>query len=80
MPLYVFYCPTCGNTFEKRQPSEDRDLVDCPACGARANRRMALFSFKFHSPFTKDGEGFTSMNYHPDEYKERVRANAGKYD
>ena len=80
MALYDYHCPICGNSFEKRQPSEERDLVDCPSCGARAERKVSIFFWKLYNPFRKDGEGFTSVNYHPDEYKERVRANAGKYD
>jgi len=57
-----------------------RDSVSCPGCGARVDRKLSLFTFKLHNPFTKDGEGFSSVVYHPDEAKERIRANAGKYD
>ncbi len=80
MPLYEYYCDTCNKTFEEVQSYEERDNVVCPDCGAGVDREVSSFNWKWFNKFTKDGEGFSSVFYHPDEYKERVRSNAGKYD
>ncbi len=77
MPLYEYSCP-CGKKFEEIHSFEDE--VHCPVCNGIAQRQMSLFSFKIYNPFTKDGEGFSSKRYSKQEYKERVKANAGKYE
>lgn len=80
MPLFEYHCQGCGKDFEKLQSYEGKDLVSCPDCGAKADRRVSLFNWKWFNKFTKDGEGFTSVTYSKQEAKERIRANAGKYD
>ena len=79
-PLYDYHCQECGIDFDKVQSYKGRDMVSCPDCGIKAERKVSFFNFKLHNPFTKDGEGFTRVKYHPQEYKERVRANASKYN
>lgn len=79
-PLYDYFCQGCGKSFEKLQSYEGRDLVSCPDCGDRVDREVSNFNWKWFNRFTKDGEGFSTVSYHPDEYRERIRANAGKYD
>ena len=40
MPRYEFYCPSCGETFEKRLPYDSKlDVVVCPS-GHRPVRRI----------------------------------------
>ncbi len=80
MPIYEYFCQGCGNSFDKLVSFENRDFVSCPDCGAKPDRQMSVFSFKFYNPFTKDGEGFTSTAYRPEEYRERVKGNLSKYD
>ena len=80
MPLYEYHCQACGHNFEVLMSLEAADMVSCERCGARATRKLSLFSFKFGSPLTREGEGFSSVHYSPEEYKHRVRNNMGKYD
>jgi len=80
MANYAYHCQGCGKDFEKLQPYEARDLVSCPNCRARVDRKLSPFSVKLYNPFRKDGEGFSSVEYSKQEYKERVKSNAGKYD
>ena len=80
MPIYEYHCQTCNSDFEEMTGQGDGDKVKCPDCGTKANRQLSLFSFKFHNPFTKDGEGYSSVTYPPDEYGERVKNNMAKGD
>ena len=79
-PLYEYSCQGCGNSFDRIVSFDNRDSVSCPDCGAKPDRKMSVFSFKFYNPFTKDGEGFSSVTYPRDEYKRRVATNALKDD
>ena len=38
MPIYVYGCDTCAQTFERRQSISDAPLVDCPECEGRVQR------------------------------------------
>ena len=80
MPLYEYHCQGCGKNFDKMQPYESRDLVSCPDCGSRVDRKISLFTHYWKNPFTKDGPGFESVVYSKEEARERIKANAGKYD
>ena len=45
MPLYEFYCPHCGEAFEKLIFASDNDPIKCPKCGAAgAERILSVFS------------------------------------
>ena len=79
-PIYDYFCQGCGNSFEKLVSYESRDSASCEMCGSKATRKMSRFSWKWYNKFTKDGEGFSSVSMSKQEAKERVRANAGKYD
>ncbi len=63
MPMYDYRCSACRTEFDKIVSYESRDLVSCPSCGSSAQRKVSWFSFKMANPFTKDGEGFTSVKY-----------------
>ena len=38
MPIYVYNCDSCGQTFERRQSISDAPLVNCPECEGRVHR------------------------------------------
>ena len=78
MPVYEYVCE-CGRRFEALRSIEERHSATCD-CGVRAKLMLSTFSFKFYNPFTKDGEGFSSVAYEPDEHKHRVKTNMSKYD
>ena len=80
MPIYEYFCQACDRDFEEIKAYKDRDRVTCPDCDGKVDIKISTFDWKWFNKFTKDGEGYSSVTYHPDEYKERVRANAGKYD
>jgi len=77
MPLYEYVCPACNTTFEQIISWELKDTVMC-SCGTKATWKPSTFNFKIYSPFTKDGEGFSSVTYSPEEYKYRVKHNIPK--
>lgn len=81
MPLHEYYCQKCDAVFDKIVSMEDRDSIECPDCGNKVKRKeVSLSSFKVYNPFTKDGEGFSSVYYSKQEAKERIRSNAHKYE
>ena len=38
MPIYVYNCDCCGQTFQTRQPISAAPLVDCPECEGHVHR------------------------------------------
>jgi len=40
MPIHEYRCESCGEQLEKLQRMNDDPLVDCPACGAPALKRL----------------------------------------
>jgi putative FmdB family regulatory protein len=72
MPTYEYRCPECRNQFEKFQKMSDEPIAECPACGARAERRLsggAGFLFK--------GSGFYITDYRSDSYKKAAGSESG---
>jgi putative FmdB family regulatory protein len=73
MPTYEYRCSGCGNAFEKFQRMSDEPVADCPACGAKAERRIsggAGLVFK--------GSGFYITDYaRGDSYKKAAQADSG---
>lgn len=39
MPIYEYYCPQCGETFEKRQSFSAEPVADCVGCDFTGVRR-----------------------------------------
>jgi len=78
MPLYQYECVACGS-FDLRE-HVGRDIVPCPACLQKSKRVYTPFAIHNYHFARTDGEGFTSVAYHPQEYKERVRNNMSKED
>jgi putative FmdB family regulatory protein len=63
MPIYEYKCDACGHNLEKLQRMSDERLVDCPACGKPALRRLvsaAAFRLKgggwYETDFKKDNQ------------------------
>ena len=60
MPLYEYYCPRCGEHFEKLVPfTASNSCMECPACGSsdaqKQLSRIARQSFA-------EGKGNTSTS------------------
>jgi len=43
MPLYEYFCPTCGHKFEKLQPMTANG-ADCTNCEQPARRAISVFA------------------------------------
>ena len=63
MPIYEYRCESCGEELEKLQRMSDDKLVDCPACGKPALKRLvsaAAFRLKgsgwYETDFKKDNK------------------------
>ena len=63
MPIYEYRCESCGEELEKLQRMSDDKLVDCPACGEPALKRLvsaAAFRLKgsgwYETDFKKDNK------------------------
>ena len=63
MPIYEYRCESCGEELEKLQRMSDDKLVDCPACGEQALKRLvsaAAFRLKgsgwYETDFKKDNK------------------------
>jgi len=61
MPIYEYRCESCAHELEKLQRMSDDKLVDCPACGEPALKRLvsaAAFRLKgsgwYETDFKKD--------------------------
>jgi putative FmdB family regulatory protein len=69
MPIYEYACKNCDHTLEALQKIADAPLVDCPACGKPALRRL------LSAPrFRLKGQGW----YETDFKKENQRNIAGE--
>jgi len=56
MPLYEYYCQTCGSRFERLRPMSRADeAVTCPQGHPGAQRVLSLFA-----SFSKGAEGNTT--------------------
>lgn len=63
MPIYEYQCDACGERMEKLQRMSDERLVDCPACGKPALKRLVsavAFRLKgagwYETDFKKDNK------------------------
>ena len=41
MPTYEYECSKCGLRFERRQPTADRPLTECPECQGDVRRLVS---------------------------------------
>ncbi len=63
MPIYEYRCQSCGQELEKLQRMSEDKLVDCPACGQPALKRLVsavVFRLKgsgwYETDFKKDNK------------------------
>lgn len=77
MPLYDYECvnPYCNNIFESVQYIEDI-AINCPKCGATANRTFSMTNFTTFKPFICNDLGsqpieITSFKHLETECKKR---------
>ena len=47
MPIYEYHCQACGYEFEKLRSFEERNLMSCPECGAKADIKISLANHTF---------------------------------
>ena len=56
MPMYEFFCPSCGLQFEELVESEKVDTLECKDCGDQAEKKnLSDFGFQFDSGKMEDG-------------------------
>jgi putative FmdB family regulatory protein len=47
MPIYEYFCPGCGKTFELMRPFSQSDATACcPACGINGEKLLSAFASK----------------------------------
>jgi len=80
MPIYEYRCPQCGTKFEEIRTVAAGRFARCPKCDRKSYKVVSPFTFTGFHPFNKDGEGFSSVSYRPEEYRERVKNNLAKED
>ena len=64
MPIYEYRCESCGETLEKLQKISDAPLVDCPACGQSALKKLVSAS-----SFRLKGGGWYETDFKKDSRK-----------
>lgn len=75
MPIYEYGCKSCGHTLDALQKMSDDPLVDCPACGAPALKRL------ISAPrFRLKGEGWYETDFKKDNQRNLAKSDndAGK--
>ena len=50
MPIYVYQCNQCLESFELKQDFDSALYEKCPNCHGLANRKMSSFSFSLIHP------------------------------
>ena len=62
MPIYEFFCPKCEEKFEQRKSMSERHFGVCK-CGNKCFLIPSTFNFYMYNEFTKDGEGFKTVQH-----------------
>lgn len=69
MPIYEYGCKNCGHTLDALQKMSDDPLVDCPACGAPALKRM------ISAPrFRLKGDGWYETDFKQDNQRNLAKS------
>ncbi|MEM9208496.1 MAG: zinc ribbon domain-containing protein [Pseudomonadota bacterium] len=69
MPIYEYGCKNCGHTLDALQKMSDDPLVDCPACGAPALKRM------ISAPrFRLKGDGWYETDFKKDNQRNLAKS------
>lgn len=64
MPIYEYACKKCSHTLDALQKVSDAPLVDCPACGEAALRRL------ISAPrFRLKGDGWYETDFKKDKQR-----------
>ena len=84
MAIYDYHCQGCGANFDRLVPYRNRDLISCPDCGAKVDRKE-VYAFShywknFITSGTQGGEGFSSTMYNVKEADIRSKYNLSKGD
>lgn len=85
MPIYEYRCQSCGEELEKLQRISEPRLVDCPACGEPALKRLvsaAAFRLKgsgwYETDFKQGGKRNLAEGADKDNGKKKEGDEAGK--
>jgi putative FmdB family regulatory protein len=73
MPIYEYRCAECGHELEKLQKISDAPLVDCPACGKPALRKLVSAA-----GFRLKGGGWYETDFKKDKKKNVAKEDTGK--
>jgi len=78
MPIYAYACKKCDHTLDALQKMADEPLVDCPACGDPALKRLISaprFRLKgkgwYETDFKKDNQRNLHGDKEPSAAKEK---------
>ena len=70
MPIYAYACKKCDHTLDALQKIADEPLVDCPACGESALKRLISaprFRLKGKGWYETDFKKDNQRNLHGDK-------------
>ena len=82
MPIYEYRCESCGHELEALQKMSDAPLVQCPACGESALKKVlsaAAFRLKGGGWYETDFKRGNQRNVH-DSGKSETHGTAAKSD
>ena len=80
MPIYEYRCEKCGHEMDALQKISDDPLVDCPACGEPALKKLvsaAGFRLKGSGWYETDFKSGTKKNLHDTGRKETAGKEGG---
>ncbi len=83
MPIYEYRCEECGHEMDALQKISDDPLVDCPACGRPALKKLvsaAGFRLKGSGWYETDFKRGSKKNLHDTGRKEAGSKDAGGKD
>lgn len=71
MPIYEYACKECGHTLDALQKVSEAPLVECPACGEAALRRL------ISAPrFRLKGEGWYETDFKKDNQRNLAKSDS----
>ena len=71
MPIYEYACKSCDHSLDALQKISDAPLVDCPACGEPALRKL------LSAPrFRLKGEGWYETDFKKDNQKNILKSDS----
>ena len=79
MPIYEYKCDACGHIFDTLQKISDSPLVECPACGKDALKKLVsspAFRLKGGGWYETDFKTGNKKNVAQSDHKEKKPAKA----